>query len=215
MWTYKIICRTAAVDAMLLPRRGISAREPQRMEVIIVGSTSKSHSVVDMNKILILTALSFIITMALPSYGQSRKELKTQVEVLQAQVGSLQTQVENLQAQLRQLQKYDEALTTQNKALKKRIESIRKCIIEATSDIPTTSHNAMESACIAVSHTNSISTSKTTAASTSTSLYGVPRKTSSSSSSSYSGSNGRTIYTGPRGGRYYINSKGNKVYIKR
>lgn len=184
----------------LLPKRGINAREPPKMEADIVGSI-RNQNITRMNKILVL-AFSLVVTMALPSYGQSKKELKAQIE--------------KLQTQLVQTQKFNDALLTQNEDLRKRIETIRKCIIETTSDIPAavSRDNATTQSCSVVSHTDNSPTSKVASTSASTSSYS-PRKTSSYSGSSYSSSSGRTIYTGPRGGRYYINSKGNKVYIKR
>lgn len=155
-----------------------------------------------MKKILIL-AFFIMPAMAWPSYSQSKKELKEQIE--------------KLQIQLAQSQEYNYALLTQNEDLRKRIGQILNCVIEATDNIPAavSLDNVKTQSNTGVSHPNNNSAvSNASSRPASTSSYS-PRKTSSYSGSSYSSSSGRTIYTGPRGGRYYINSKGNKVYIKR
>ena len=146
----------------------------------------------------IILAVAFVAIASLPSYAQSKKELKAQVQ--------------NLRSQLDKTQKYNEALVFENGALKKRLELIREYIITATDNLP---------AVVAPDTGAKASVTSVPSTDRGTTTTTVPRSSSSSSrkssytGSSYSGSSGRTIYTGPRGGRYYINSKGNKVYIKR
>ncbi len=154
-----------------------------------------------MKKILIL-AFFIMPTMAWPSYSQTKKELKEQIE--------------KLQIQLAQSQEYNHVLLAQNEDLRTRIGKILNCVMETADNIPAavSLDDIKTQSDTGVLRTDNSTTSNASSRPASTSSYS-PRKTSSYSRSSYSSSSGRTIYTGPRGGRYYINSKGNKVYIKR
>lgn len=140
----------------------------------------------------ILLTLTLVVCVGFPAIGQSKKELKAQVDILQAQI--------------REMQATNDAMVFENKALRKRIEMIRYYVLEMSDNLP-----------VATTYESTSGQASTSTSNTTSSSYSRSRtsSTTSSYSSSYSGSAGRTIYTGPRGGRYYINSKGNKVYLKR
>lgn len=143
----------------------------------------------------------FLICCALlvglsPTFGQSKRQLRAQIDSLQIHVERLNFKIEILQARTDKTQRSIDSLVRINHVLLKRIDNLSNSVNSKGSP-SIRPYEAPAKAPASVSSSGSRSTSSTQP---------------TSSSSTY---NGRKIYTGPRGGRYYINSKGNKVYIKR
>lgn len=160
----------------------------------------------------IILFILFVCTSTVSGYGQSRSELKQEIE-------ALKLRLETCHITIDELSKKNDSLIAQINEIKRFVaEFPRQITITHQESTNIVAHNqditsaaTAEAQCAAI--TQAGTRCSRTVQSGSRYCWQHTEKLKNLSSPSYN--SGHNWHTGPRGGQYYINSKGNKIYRKR
>lgn len=163
----------------------------------------------------IILSLVIITAAIIPSFGQSKSEMRKEIAELKAQLDSceivisgLESERNSLSAQIEEIKKF---INEYPRAGRSGHETNVNGSGNSTTATTTTAQTKGEQ-CAAI--TKAGTRCSRTAKEGSKYCWQHHEKLNSTSTTSTSYDSGRVWYTGPRGGQYYINSKGNKVYRK-